>query len=283
MTVKPKSMTTAKRFPAGLIWQLGIFSLVASLSAAPSSAEYADDQFGSARKEPLTTARAMTISEVLKRLEEIRRRFNSGEDIAIPKITLDYEGGSVSGWIIGLDEPGETVVMQAYDSNTRFASPQLCFIKRDEINAIKVFNADSDEVMSALYEEWQSRRTPPPTRLEIKRRMANFSTFLFEKTGTKAEYETAFDSLPESDQALCTLASLMNVVTSTLVDLSSQNAETSGRIKKVIFAHGGQPRVTLSSGALSITGDLQQHPLGGMSRATLRAQIESAVTPAPAK
>lgn len=277
-----------------------LLAVAASVAMAPGFTAEEDDDFRNyllPRQSPLVTIQPKSYIDLIERLALVRKRFNDGEEIEVPRVTVNMESGrQFTGYLLGVSPRGgddRTVLMEVYEPGQHFAKARAAFINIDEIDAVIVHRAEDDEVRSALSfdDSWLARKPSPPTRLEIRRKQVKFGKFLAGKLGKNISYEADLKAIPQDNAALQSLATAMSEMTGALVDLSSDPdvKEKLAMVKTVRFIQEQAPALEINEGVLIEGLNLSEGRNGRPNRREIRALIKKVLgvpareemTPAP--
>lgn len=153
----------------------------------------------------LKSLEARTLEELLTRLTELQALRAKGEPVRLPRVTLHLRSGrELQGFLVEQREEGrsgKTVVLHALSSDARRAEPDAIFIRNEVIEAITVHDLPS-------LAQPPRGGPPPPTRLELKRKLAERQSSLASALGTPLELEVDWERInePETLAALDTLS-----------------------------------------------------------------------------
>lgn len=147
---------------------------------------------------------AHNLEELLSRLAEFDTLREKGESVRLPTVTLHLRSGrEVQGVLLELRSEhrgSKTVVLQALSGDRRSA-PDATFVRLESVDAITVHE------FPALFKP-PPDAPPPPTKLELKRKLAERQAALAATLGTPLELEVVWDSLPPEPEALSALNTL---------------------------------------------------------------------------
>jgi hypothetical protein len=174
--------------------------------------------------EPLEKAlkglEARTVEELLSRLAELQPSRARGEPVRLPRVTLHLRSGSeLQGFLLELREDsrgGRSVVLQALSADARRAEPDAIFVRPDSIEALTVHDLPS-------LSQPPRDLPPPPTKLELRRKLAQRRDALAAALGSPLELEVDWDRLPAEPEALGALDALGSRAFGVLEELSRES------------------------------------------------------------
>jgi hypothetical protein len=240
--------------------------LLVFLSSQTNSvrAEYADEQYAQLRNNPLLHVQVKSIPEILANLIELKRRFINGEEVDLPMVTVTTESKSFIGRVLALQpsagkDPVLLMETREMEANNRFGGSLIAFIKMDDIEAVEIREAWSNGVQAAMgYGSFETMTTP--TKLDLKRKMANFSTWVGEKSGHPVVYNLDLATVPAEGHQLRLVSAAMNEVTGELTELlqtgGAQGKKIRKELKSVTFVIGKDSEIVFKEGALTASIDL---------------------------
>lgn len=153
----------------------------------------------------LKSLEARTLEELLSRLAEIQALRAKGEPVRLPQVTLHLRSGrDLQGFLLEQREDhrtGKTVVLHALSTDARHPEPDAIFIRTEVIEAITVHDLPSLA--------HPARGGPPaPTRLELKRKLAERQSALAATLGTPLELEVDWERISQEPDGLAALETL---------------------------------------------------------------------------
>ncbi len=262
----PQRVVLAMKLNAGLhssvmsatIWCLVLYVVV---SRVPALAEYADEQYLSVRSSPLLHVQAESIWQTLQRLVDLKRRLTNGEEIELPIVAVTCKGKSYLGRVFDLQSSSSkdpTVLMETKESETTRSGSRLAFIRVSEIESVEIRDAWTNLVQSTMgYGSFANMAAP--TKIDLKRKMANFSTWLTEKAGKQITYTMDLAGVSVEGGPLREIANVMNETTGELSELlrTSPDAQRIRReLKGVTFVVEKQADARYANGVLTIAINL---------------------------
>lgn len=148
---------------------------------------------------------ARNLEDLLSRLAEFDKLREKGESVRQPTVTLHLRSGrEVQGVLLELRSEhrgSTTVVLQTLSGDTRRSTLDATFVRLESVDAITVHE------FPALFKP-PPGAPPPPTKLELKRKLAERQAALAAILGTPLELEVIWDSLPPEPEALSALHTL---------------------------------------------------------------------------
>lgn len=159
--------------------------------------------------ELLNRLSAQPLELILSQLHQLRKRFNAGDRINLPLVTLYLQGGQVlKGSLIDISHKQGRgwVLFQDASRDQRVASFNLHYLAIDMIGAITLH--DAEQVVEALsFGEVAIRISP--SRLEIKRTLVELTQTLSTLLDKSLTANIAWDSITLDDNSLIVLADLI--------------------------------------------------------------------------
>jgi hypothetical protein len=145
---------------------------------------------------------AQTIDELLTRLAQVQVLKAKGEPVRLPHVTLHLSSGrELHGTILEQragHRGGNLVVLHALSVDSRRPEPDAIFVRPEVIEAITVHDLPS-------LTQLPQGGPPAPTRLELKRKLAERQASLASALGTPLELEVDWDRIPQEPEALVAL------------------------------------------------------------------------------
>jgi hypothetical protein len=225
--------------------------------------------------EPLEKAleelKARTIEELLALLAELQLLRAKGEPVRLPKVTLHLRSGrELQGFLLeerADHRGGKSVVLHAFSQDGRRPEPDALFVRSEVIEAVTVHDLPS-------LAQPPKNLPPPPTRLELKRKLAERQAAVAAALGTPLELEVDWEQVqtPEALSAIDTLGTrsfaVLEELTRELLGLETLRT----KVRKVRLATGPTAQVRLEQQALQLTTTLSV--MGWQSKEDLRTAIE---------
>lgn len=238
-----------------------VFVLVASNCMPSSLAEYADEQYANLRSSPLLSAKADGITDILQRLLDLKKRFANGEEVDLPFVNVAANGKTYFGQVYDLQLAGRepTLLMETREpEGGRNTGVQLAFIRVSSIDAVEIRDAWTHTIQATMgYGDFSA--LPTPTRLDLKRKMANFSTWLSQKAQKEITYDMDLTSVQAEGRQLRSIAWVMSETTGEIYKLLSEptpGQKVRSDFKAVAFIIGKQADAKYSNGVLTIVINL---------------------------
>ncbi len=215
---------------------------------------------------------ARSIEELLARLAELQPLRAKGEPVRLPRVTLHLRNGrELQGFILEQREvprSGKLVVLHALSADARRSEPDAIFVRPESIEAITVHDLPS-------MAQPPQGGPPPPTKLELRRKLAENKTALAATLGTPLELEVDWEQLPAEPEALAALDALgarafgvLEELTRELMGLEALRTH----VRKVKLAVGSSAQVRREEQTLLLVTTMSV--LGWMSKEDLRTAIE---------
>jgi hypothetical protein len=215
---------------------------------------------------------ARSIEELLARLAELQPLMAKGEPVRLPRVTLHLRNGrELQGFILEQrEEPrsGKLVVLHALSADARRSEPDAIFVRPESIEAITVHDLPS-------LAQPPRGGPPPPTKLELRRKLAENKAALAATLGTPLELEVDWEQLPAEPEALAALDALgarafgvLEELTRELMGLEALRTH----VRKVKLAVGSSAQVRREEQTLLLVTTMSV--LGWMSKEDLHTAIE---------
>ena len=227
---------------------------------------------------PIKTPRVL-----LERLDALARRREAGEDIPLPVIVLHLPGGrDLKGSVVRLfkDAPRENVLLlHVVGENLHQPRYDLAYLDPDRVEAITVLDANESATAlgsGALPEPKSSE--PPPSRLEVLRKMDEMATALTSTSGWS--FQPLVDPAPEQGPQWRQVAALGEQTFAVLGDILRDTlaVDTLKKlVQKVRFSSAPMPAVAVGAGTLDIKTNFEKGFEGRLSTSALKAAIEKAL------
>jgi len=215
---------------------------------------------------------ARTLEELITRLAEFDKLRAKGESIRLPSVTLHLRSGrELQGILLEQRDDhrsSKIVVLLAVSGDTRRSAPDALFVRLESVDAITVHE------FPALFLP-PPGAPPPPTKLELRRKLAERQASLAAALGTPLELEVDWDKLPPEPEALGAMDTLgarafavLEELTRELLGLEALRAQ----VRKVRLAVGSASQVSREQQTLQL---VTMVPVTGwMSKEDLRREIE---------
>lgn len=227
-----------------------------TLAYSPARAEYADENFSQTRQNPILGVKADSFKSVIMHLVELKSRLVNGEEIELPVVSVTIAGRTFSGRILDCQtaESNPVLLMETKEGEGRFNNERIAYLRFSEITALEIHDTWSKQIQSTLGIA-PPDALPAPTKIDLKRKMANFSTWLSETSGRAISYTIDMNNLPANDDLLRAISSVMNETTSGVSELMRQSPAVARELKNVVFAIGNQSAAKFAGGSLYVTID----------------------------
>ncbi len=216
---------------------------------------------------------ARTLEELLTRLVELQALRAKGDPVRLPQVTLHLRSGrELHGFLLEQREDprsGKTVVLHALSADTRRTEPDAIFVRPEVIEAITVHDLPS-------LTQPPRDLPPPPSKLELRRKLTQRRDSLAAALGTPLELEVDWDRLrPEEPEALGALDALGTRAFDVLEELTRELLGLEAlrtQVRKVRLAVGSAAQVLREQQSLLLI--TPEGATGWMSKESLRAAIE---------
>ncbi|MBN1208772.1 MAG: hypothetical protein JXB05_28180 [Myxococcaceae bacterium] len=215
---------------------------------------------------------ARTVEELLTRLAELQSLRARGEPVRLPQVTLHLRSGrELTGFLLELREDprsGKAVVLHALSADARRAEPDAIFVRPEVIEAITVHDLPS-------LAQPPRELPPPPTRLELRRKLAQRRDSLAAALGTPLALEVDWDRLPPEPEALGALDALGSRAFGVLEELTRELLGLEAlrtHVRELRLAVGSAAQVLREQESLLLVTTVGA--AGWMSKEDLRGAIE---------
>lgn len=218
---------------------------------------------------------ARRVDQVLLDLIAIRRRWREGDPVTVPQATLHLRSGrDLSGWVVAL-ESGALLLQTGHESqrNATYLDPA-------QVEAITVHDAMdvapflSDGRISGVVPP-PADGTPPPSRLDVKRKLVEHQAAFSKVTGGEAAVDVAWEGI-EDGEPMRTLLSLVADTVDVLSTISRRDAEGKeavAKVKKLWFGDGGIAALRQMD-TIVVTSRFKLGPAGRLSKSDLLPALE---------
>jgi hypothetical protein len=215
---------------------------------------------------------ARTLEELLTRLAELQPLRAKGEPVRLPRVTLHLRSGrELQGYLLEQREDmrgGKALVLHALSADARRAEPDAIFVRPEALEAVTVHDLPS------LHQPPRGG-PPPPTKLELRRKLAERQATLAAALGTPLEVQVDWERLPAEPEALAALDTLssrafgiLEELTRELMALESLRAN----VRQLHLSVGSASQVLREGQRLLLVTSL--FPTGWMSPEALRQALE---------
>jgi hypothetical protein len=215
---------------------------------------------------------ARTLEELLTRLAELQPLRAKGEPVRLPRVTLHLRSGrELQGYLLEQREDsrgGKALVLHALSADARRAETDAIFVRPEAFEAVTVHDLPS------LHQPARGG-PPPPTKLELRRKLAERQATLAAALGTPLEVQVDWDRLPAEPEALAALDTLgsrafgiLEELTRELMALESLRAN----VRQIHLSVGSASQVLREGQRLLLVTSL--FPTGWLSREALQQALE---------
>jgi hypothetical protein len=209
--------------------------------------------------EALRRLTAQSIDAVVDELLALKRRADGGESVPAPLVTLHlHSGRDLVGHLLARSEPGapDGAWLMHVPGPDRFAGDDVAYVPPSAVEAITVHGAGQLALAVAAL-------APPPSRLELSRRVAELGRSLSERAHHGVAVEVDWERLPAGDEALKTLAQALDRTARALAAVATEpvGREALQPVTTIrLVADGDEVRCDGTSLAIPVaaTGDLRQ-------------------------
>ncbi|MFL5344455.1 MAG: hypothetical protein ACJ8AT_06665 [Hyalangium sp.] len=220
----------------------------------------------------LKSLEARTLEELLTRLAEIQALRAKGEPVRLPQVTLHMRSGrELQGFLLEQRDDhrsGKLVVLHALSTDARRTEPDAIFVRSESIESLTVHDLPSLAN--------PSRGGPPaPTRLELKRKLAERQASLASTLGTPLELEVDWERISQEPEGLAALETLSTRAFSVLEALARDVMGLEAlrtNVRKLRLEVGSSAQVRREEQTLVLATTVSV--MGWMSKEDLQTAIE---------
>lgn len=229
---------------------------------------------------------ARSVDDLLGDMLRARKRWLEGDEVAVPRASFHLRSGrDVTGSIVDLqtDPHGRRTVLVHRSDGDHEGSWNACYFDASLVEAITLYDAPAaahivseGKVAGTLPPPPDG--TPPPTRLEIKRMMADRARLLSALLGNELVFDVAWDRAPESGEALRVVSGLITDTADAVREIAGDELgkQALQKLRKVWFGEGG--RAVLREGeTLVVVARFAFGAEGRLAKAELKSAIEKAL------
>lgn len=233
------------------------------------------------KQETIASLPARRVDQVLRDLVAIRRRWREGEKVTVPMATFHLRSGrDLTGRVVDLvhEGAGPALLIHTEGHDCRW---NATYLDPHAVEAVTV--RDAIESAAYLSEGKVAGElspppdgTPPPTRLEIKRKLADQQSLLSETAGHEVVLDVSWEGVPEQGEPLRILAATIADTVDALREIARRDGagkDAVSALRKVWFGDGGKS-VLRQGDTLVVTGRYALGAPGRLSRSELPAAIE---------
>lgn len=211
-----------------------------------------------------------SLEQLLEELADLARRASSGEPVRRPYVTAHLRSGrAIEGVVLALhsDRMGRRTLVLHVPGPERFAALDVSHLPVEALEALTVHAVDQLEAAPP-------GSPPPPTRLELRRRVAATEKALQAKLGLPLALTVDPGEDPKELAALAHLEALLPEVLSAIASTDLGKQALVG-VKSVKLATDEAMGVMLAEGVLTVTAALS--PARRASPHALTEAIEKAL------
>jgi len=221
------------------------------------------------------------LSRLLGDLAALRQRAAAGESVSVPLTTLHLRTGrDVVGWVVALDQAGWLLVHGA-GPDPRQPGYDAVYLPLAAVEALTVHDAPAaapflSEGRLAAPEQPAPGLGPPPSRLELKRKLAEHTNALRAAVGSSLSVEVEWSGVAAEGEALRTLDRLIEDTVKVAMELAKDEMGRSalGRLTRLCFGEGSSPDVRLDGTAVLVVARLALGVAGRLGRSQLKEALE---------
>lgn len=220
---------------------------------------------------------AKPVSVILEELHAIRQRAASGEDVTVPLVTLHLHGGrDLLGWIVDLaeDRRGKAILFHSPGPDIRRPDADALYLDPAHIQAITVHNAGQVAHLLSFGRIKAPPGVPPPTKLELRRKLEALGTAVAEASGATLAFEAVLEGVGDGEPMRELLALAVDAAEA-LKEVARDDVGREGlaKLERVRVSAAAEPSVTVEGRILAVRGPVDGKP--GLSRSDLRKGIEA--------
>jgi hypothetical protein len=215
---------------------------------------------------------AQTLEELLTRLAELQTLKAKGEPMRLPRVTLHLRSGrELQGFVLEQRDDGrgnKAVVLHSTSVDAHRPEPDALFVRPEAIEALTVHDLPS------LYQPPRGG-PPPPTKLELRRKLSERQATLASALGTPLEVQVDWDRLPPEPEALGALDTLATRAFGVLEELCRELMALESlrtNVSQVHLAVGSASQVLREGQRLLLVTTVS--PAGWLSREALQQAVE---------
>jgi len=215
---------------------------------------------------------ARTLEELLTRLADLGVLHAKGDPVKLPRVTLHLRSGrELQGFLLEQREDsrvGKTLVLHALSGDGRRPEPDALFVRPESVEAVTVHDLPS------LYQPQQGG-PPPPTRLELRRKLSERQAALATALGTPLEVQVDWERLPAEPEALAALDTLATRAFGVLEELCRELMALESlraNVRQVHLSVGSASQVLREGQRLLLITSV--FPTGWLSREALQQALE---------
>jgi hypothetical protein len=215
---------------------------------------------------------ARTLEELLTRLAELQSLRAKGEPVRLPRVTLHLRSGrELQGFLLEQRDDGrgnKAVVLHLLSADARRSEPDALFVRPEAIEAITVHDLPS-------LQQPARGGPPPPTKLELRRKLSEHQATLAAALGTPLEVQVDWDRLPAESESLGALDTLASRAFSVLEELSRELMALESlraNVRQLHLSVGSTSQVLREGQRLMLVTTM--FPTGWLSREALQQALE---------
>jgi hypothetical protein len=231
------------------------------------------------RIESLSKLPAKRVETMLLELAQLRRRAKQGENVVVPLATLYLASGrAATGFVLDLgeDRRGPCVLFQLPGDDPRSPRTDVLYVEPASIEGLVVHDAGSVAHLLSFGAIDTAPGTPPPSRLELRRRAEEHARAVSDLLGAPIALEIAWEGVPDSKEAMFSLGELLADALSAVKKIAEDafgKGELARQVKRIRLANAEAPGAKREGEVLSIFAALGSGSKGRLDRVSLIVAI----------
>ena len=219
------------------------------------------------------------IITILGELRDLRKRFDNGEDVVIPIISLHLKSGrEYIGMLIDMEEENreQCIIFHLYDPGRKSPTYDVMYLNPRSIATLTLHNVAEIAHQFAF----GSIPLPAPTKMEITRKAKDFGNRISEKTGVNIKFDFDWDTIKINDQSMSTLFRILrdcNSIILQLLDDETAREIISGSVETILLVISDKTSASLEEGVLKLSAGLPGEKEVITTRSQLKKLIEEAL------
>ena len=216
-------------------------------------------------------------SDILKKLYEVRLQ-SEEQDIEIPMITLHLiSGRDVTGYLIQrtMDTNSISLVL-----HTKSSHMNAFYVEERQVEAVTIHDIENFTHHFSFGKFWFAPGFPPPTRLDIKKKIAEYHKQLQTILDKDLSVKVLGKGMPEEGDPLRLLDRAICDTISTVKKIAKDDFGKSliyKDIEKIIFRSGKKNQILLKEKNLNVVVNFENWEAGFIDIYKLRNQIEDSL------
>jgi hypothetical protein len=203
--------------------------------------------------------RVRDCATVLQMLANARDQYRHGAELDLPSVSVHIRSGKeFSGYVLNLGSSGQSqiLLLEISEEGVRYPQPKVAYIAVNDIDAVEVADAAKFAQLLSFGEANLVPQTPPPTRLDIKRKLTRASALVGDLVKAPVAFDVDWESIPQNNEYLRQLANSISDVTCTLGYLADDlfnRAEIAKKVRTVRLRSGSELAVSAKNGLLLVS------------------------------